>query len=297
MKKYTGDTRLRVQINPFYFVIPALSLYIIFFITPILLNVGAAFTDWSSYHREISFAGLKNFKRMIENGDLLHITKNTILFTITVVTLQNIFGFLLALALKDETRLNGFLRALLFYPAIVAIVVWGYLFQTILHPTGLFNKLLSFVFVQDISIAWLGDIKYTIFVVGFVNTWMWTGFSMMIYVAAINAISPSIMEAGEIDGLRPLGMIRHIIIPLIIPGVTTSVLISTVGSLKVFDIIMVLTKGGPGNATHVFNTWIYETFGQGLLGYASAMNIFLIVFISIIAFPIYQQLSKRVVEA
>ena len=118
----------------------------------------------------------------------------------------------------------------------------------------------------------------------------------MIYVAAINSIPPSIFEAAQLDGLRFFGMIRHVIIPLIIPGITVNILISTVGSLKVFDIIMVLTKGGPGNATHVFNTWIYETFGQGLLGYASAMNIFLIVFISLIAFPTYTQLSKKVVE-
>jgi raffinose/stachyose/melibiose transport system permease protein len=92
-------------------------------------------------------------------------------------------------------------------------------------------------------------------------------------------------------------MVRHIIIPLVIPGLTVNILISTIGSLKVFDIIMVLTKGGPGQATHVFNTWIYQTFGQGLLGYASAMNIVLIVLISLIAFPIYTQLSRRVVEA
>lgn len=296
MKLKHSDARLRAQINPFYFAIPALVVYGVFFITPIILNMGTAFTDWSTYHTDFKFIGLDNFRRMVQNGDPIHITKNTIFFTITVVTLQNVFGFLLALALRGETRLNAFLRALFFYPAIVAIVVWGYLFQTILHPQGLFNNFLSAIFFSDIRIAWLGSIRYTIFVVGLVNTWMWTGFSMMIYVAAINSISPSIFEAAELDGLRFFGMIRHVIIPLIIPGITINILISTVGSLKVFDIIMVLTKGGPGNATHVFNTWIYETFGQGLLGYASAMNIFLIAFISVIALPIYTQLTKRVVE-
>jgi raffinose/stachyose/melibiose transport system permease protein len=294
-KKY-NDTNLRKQINPFYFAIPALIIYGIFFVIPIIINMGSAFTDWSTYHKTFSFIGLENFKRMVDNGDLIHITKNTIFFTVTVVTLQNIFGFLLALALRDESRVNGFLRALFFYPAIVAIVVWGYLFQTILHPDGLFNKFLSAILFTEVDIAWLGSVKFTIFVVGLVNTWMWTGFSMMIYVAAINSIPPSIFEAAQLDGLRFFGMIRHVIIPLIIPGITVNILISTVGSLKVFDIIMVLTKGGPGNATHVFNTWIYETFGQGLLGYASAMNIFLIVFISLIAFPTYTQLSKKVVE-
>ena len=113
----------------------------------------------------------------------------------------------------------------------------------------------------------------------------------------MNTIQEEIIEAAKIDGLGYFGMIRRIIIPLIIPGVTINIVISIIGSLKVFGIILVLTGGGPGGATQVFNTWIYETFSQGLLGYASAQNIFLILLISAIAFPIYIRLSRRAVEA
>jgi ABC-type sugar transport system permease subunit len=282
--------------HPFYFALPAVIIYLLFFIIPILINIGTAFTDWNTYQSVANFTGLENFRKLIENGAMFHVTKATIFFTITVVVFQNVFGFFLALALEHETRINQLFRAIFFVPAVVAIVVWGYLFQTILHPRGLLNTVLSFFLRTDVRVAWLGSVKYTIFVVGAVNTWMWTGFSMMIYIAAINSIPQEIIEAAKIDGLSFFGMIWRIIIPLVIPGLTVNIMISTIGSLKVFDIIMVLTKGGPGQATHTFNTWIYETFGQGLLGYASAMNIYLIIFISIIAFPIYIQLSKRVVE-
>ena len=285
------------KIHPFYFAIPAIIIYGIFFIAPIFINFGTAFTDWNTYQSGANFIGFENFIKFIKSGDMLRVTKATFLFTVTVVLLQNVFGFFLALALEKSTRLNDFLRALFFAPAVIAIVVWGYLFQTILHPRGLLNTALSFVFNADITIAWLGSVNYTIFIVGLVNVWMWTGLSMMIYVAAINSIPEEIIEAAKIDGLGYFGMIRRIIIPLVIPGLTINILISTIGSLKVFDIVMVLTKGGPGRATGVFNTWIYETFGQGLLGYASAQNIFLIILISLIAFPIYIQLNKRVVEA
>jgi len=285
------------KVHPFYFAIPAMLIYFIFFIIPIFINMGTAFTDWNTYQSEINFIGFENFLEFFRSGEMGRLTKTTFLFTISVVALQNVFGFLLALALEKRTKLNNFLRAIFFVPAVIAIVVWGYLFQTILHPRGLLNEVLSFIFRADISIAWLGSVKWTIFVVATVNAWMWTGFTMMIYVAAMNAIPEEIVEAARIDGLGYFGMIRHIIIPLVIPGLTINILISTIGSLKVFDIIMVLTKGGPGRATGVFNTWIYETFGQGLLGYASAQNIFLILLISAIAFPIYIQLSKRVVEA
>jgi ABC-type sugar transport system permease subunit len=283
--------------HPFRFAVPALAIYLVFFMAPILVNIGTAFTDWNTYQTRFNFTGLENFRELIRSGDLLLVLRTTFYFTVTVVLLQNVLGFGLALALERKTRANDFFRALFFVPAVVAIVVWGYLFQTILHPRGLLNNFLSFLLRTEVRIAWLGSIRYTIFVVGAVNTWMWTGFSMMIYIAAINSIPEEILEAGRIDGLRFFGMVRHIIIPLVIPGLTVNILISTIGSLKVFDIIMVLTKGGPGQATHVFNTWIYQTFGQGLLGYASAMNILLIILISAIAFPIYIQLSKRVVEA
>jgi raffinose/stachyose/melibiose transport system permease protein len=283
--------------HPFSFALPALVIYVVFFMVPILLNIGTAFTDWNTYQTKLNFTGLENFRELIRSGDLLLVIKTTFFFTVTVVLLQNLFGFGLALALERKTRGHDFFRALFFVPAVIAIVVWGYLFQTILHPRGLLNNFFSFILRTEVRVAWLGSIRYTIFVVGAVNTWMWTGFSMMIYIAAINSIPEEILEAGRIDGLRFFGMVRHIIIPLVIPGLTVNILISTIGSLKVFDIIMVLTKGGPGQATHVFNTWIYQTFGQGLLGYASAMNILLIVLISLIAFPIYIQLSKRVVEA
>jgi len=285
------------RIHPFYFAIPAMVIYGIFFVIPILINFGTAFTDWNTYQTGANFTGLENFIKFIRSGDLLRVTRSTFLFTVTVVLLQNVFGFFMALALEKNTRLNNFFRALFFAPAVIAIVVWGYLFQTILHPRGLLNTVLSFIFNTDITTAWLGNVNFTIFIVGLVNVWMWTGLSMMIYVAAINSIPEEIIEAAKIDGLGYFGMIRRVIIPLVIPGLTINILISTIGSLKVFDIVMVLTKGGPGRATQVFNTWIYETFGQGLLGYASAQNIFLIVLISLIAFPIYIQLSKRVVEA
>lgn len=283
--------------HPFSFALPALAIYLVFFLVPIVLNIGTAFTDWNMYQTRMNFTGLENFRELIQSGDLLLVIKNTLYFTVTVVVLQNVCGFALALALEKKTRANDFFRALFFVPAVIAIVVWGYLFQTILHPRGLLNNLLSFLLRAEVQMAWLGSVDYTIFVVGVVNAWMWTGFSMMIYIAAINSIPEEILEAGRIDGLRFFGMIRYIIIPLVIPGLTVNILISTIGSLKVFDIIMVLTKGGPGQATHVFNTWIYQAFGQGLLGYASAMNLLLIIVISLIAFPIYLQLSKRVVEA
>jgi len=176
------------KLHPYYFIIPAVIVYSIFFLVPILINFGTSFTDWNTYQSGANFTGLDNFIKFLKTGDMFRVTKTTFLFTITVVLLQNIFGFFLALALEENTRLNNIFKAIFFAPAVVAIVVWGYLFQVMLRPNGLFNNILSFIFQNDISIAWLGSVNYSIFVVAIVNVWMWTGLSMMIYVAAINSI-------------------------------------------------------------------------------------------------------------
>ncbi len=147
-----------------------------------------------------------------------------------------------------------------------------------------------------VGIIWLGSVKYTIFVVAAVNSWMWTGFHMVIYIAAINAVPQDLIEASKIDGLGYFARIRHVILPLIMQGVTINVVLSAIGTLKVFDMVMVLTKTGPGGATNVYNTWIYEAFGQALYGYASAINIFLIVLVTAIAYPLYFRMNRRVVD-
>lgn len=282
--------------HPAWYLLPAASIYVALFLVPILVNIVTAFTDWNAYRRGFNFIGLDNFVAAIESGDLLRVTKTTFLYSVAVVTAQNVFGFSLAMALERKSRASDLLRAIFFVPCVVAIVVWGILFNQLLHPTGLVNQILSTLTGSKISIIWLGSVKYTIFVVAAVNSWMWTGFHMVIYIAAINAIPPDLIEAGKIDGLGYCGRIWHVILPLIMQGISINVVLSTIGTLKVFDIVMVLTKTGPGGATNVYNTWIYEAFGQALYGYASAINIFLIVLVTVIAYPLYFRMNRRVVD-
>ncbi len=284
------------KVHPFYYVIPALIIYCIFFISPIILNLGAAFTDWNSFREGINFIGFQNFIELFKYKDILLVTKNTLVFTITAVLIQNTIGFFLALLLEKNTGFNRFFRAVFFLPAVISIVVWGYLFQTMLHPNGVLNNFLNFIFNTNIQTAWLGSTEFTIYVAAICSARIWTGFTMVIDIASMIAIPRDVLEAAEIEGVGFFSMIRKIKIPLIIPAISINLVISIVGSLKVFDLIIIMTRMGPGNATEVFNTWIFGKYGQGLWGFASAMNIYMIFLIAIIALPIYVQLTKKVVE-
>ena len=282
--------------HPAWYLLPAATIFIALFLVPIMINLVTAFTDWNAYRSGYNFIGLDNFVAAIEAGDLLQVTRTTFLYSIEVVTAQNVFGFSLAMALERKNRASDLFRAIFFVPCVVAIVVWGFLFNQLLHPTGLVNQILSTLTGSKVAIIWLGSVKYTIFVVAAVNSWMWTGFHMVIYIAAINAIPEDLIDAGKIDGLGYLGRIWHVILPLIMQGISINLVLSTIGTLKVFDMVMVLTRTGPGGATNVYNTWIYEAFGQALYGYASAINIFLIVLVTVIAYPLYFRMNRRVVD-
>lgn len=284
------------RMHPLYYAIPALILYFVFFILPIVLNFGFSFTNWTAFFKKIEFVGFENFRSLFKELRLLNVMKNTFIYTITVSFFQNLFGFLLAIALHKRTLINSIFRGIVFFPCLVSMVVWGQLYSSILDPKGILNTILSTIFLSDISAPWLGSRFFTIFVVAFVSVWVWTGFTMMIYITSINTIPSEIIDAGDIDGINWFGRIRHVIIPLIMPGITINVIITLIGSMKEFDVIQVLTKGGPGRSTEVFNTLIYEKVSSGLFGYGAALNLFLIILIAALAFPLYSRLSRRIIE-
>lgn len=284
------------RMHPLYYAIPAMLLYFIFFLIPIVMNFGFSFTNWTAFFKEVQFVGLENFKSLFKEMRLLNVLKNTFTYVITVSFFQNVFGFLLALALHKRTLINSIFRGIIFFPCLVSMVVWGQLYSSILDPKGILNRVLSIIFFSDISVPWLGSRFFTIFIVAFVNVWVWTGFTMMIYITSINTIPSEILDAGDIDGINWFGRIKNIIVPLIMPGITINVIITIIGSMKEFDVIQVLTKGGPGRATEVFNTLIYEKISTGLYGYGAALNLFLILLIAAIAFPLYNRMSRRIIE-
>ena len=284
------------RMHPIYYAIPAMTVYFIFFLLPILLNVGYSFTNWTAFFKEVRFVGFENYRNLFNELRILNVAKNTFVYTITVSFFQNLFGFILAMALYKRTLINSIFRGIIFFPCLVSMVVWGQLYSSILDPKGILNTILSKLLFTDISVGWLGSRYFTLIVVAFVNVWVWTGFTMMIYITSINTIPSEIIDAGDIDGINWMGRVRHVIVPLIMPGITINVLITLIGSMKEFDVIQVLTKGGPGRSTEVFNTLIYEKVSTGLFGYGAALNLFLIILIAALALPLYNRMSKRIVE-
>jgi multiple sugar transport system permease protein/raffinose/stachyose/melibiose transport system permease protein len=276
-----------------WFLLPAFAVLFVFFFLPTLFNFIYAFTDWSSFKSAINFAGVSNFVDLLGSGTLINSLWITLLYAAMVAVFQNVFGLGLAVLLERDTRINRFSRVMFFIPVIMSALAVGYIFRALLKPEGALNGILSVVFQQDVTIAWLGSTSWTIVVVALIHAWKWMGLSMLIYLAGLKTISGDVLEAARLDGSTPWQTFWRIKFPLIAPAVTFNVATALLGSMNGFDIVQATTEGGPAKSTELLNIFIFRTFGQGLFAQSTAMSLVLFLTVAVLAFPVVRMLRKR----
>ena len=169
---------------------------------------------------------------------------------------------------------------------LISPLAAGYLFKGILQPSGSLNHLLDFVPFVPSETAWLGSETFTIYMVALILVWKSFGIYMLVYIAALNAVPTDVIEAARIDGASTLRVITTIKVPMIAPAFTFNVALALIGSLQSFDLIIATTNGGPGTATGVLNLQVFQTYGSGLYGYASALSVVLFLVVAVLALPL-----------
>ncbi len=278
---------------PYVFLIPALSIYFIFYLAPTLLGFGFSFTNWSAYSTELEFVGLTQFANLLEDPVIVKCLTNTLLYAVGTAILQNVVALFLAVLLDTKIRSSKLFRAIFFFPSILTPLIVGYLFQGIFQYDGIFNSFLGFFGFKDIGIQWLGDVRYSMIIVIGVAVWYGAGLHMTIYLASLQGIGEEVLEASKLDGASGWQTLFYVKLRLITAGFTVNIIYSIINALKVFGIIFVLTGGGPGRSTVVFNTYIFETFSKGMYGYASAIGVTSFLLVCVIAFPVMAILKGK----
>lgn len=281
------------QTHPRWFLIPAFAILLVFFFLPTLFNFVYAFTDWSGFKSAINPVGFDNFAELTSNGTLFRALRITVVYAVLVALFQNLFGFVLAVLLERDNRLNRIVRTFFLIPVLMSALAVGYIFQALLKPEGSVNQFLSDLFGQHIDYAWLGDTTWTILVVALIHSWKWMGLSMLIYLAGLKTIPEDIMEAAYIDGASRWRTFWAIRSPLLAPAVTFNVATALLGSMNGFDVVQATTGGGPAQTTEILNVFIYRTFGQGLFAQATTMSLVLFLLVAFLAFPVIYILRKR----
>lgn len=280
------------------FVLPALVLFSIFFIIPNVASFGLGFTDWSLfYFDDIRFNGLDNFKRLFSEKTFWICVKNTFYFAIVTVIGKNVLGFTMALIVQKSSKYSNALRAIVFMPITISSLVVAIIFLSIYNPThGLLNSFLGTIGLEALQQDWLFNSKFSMTSICAMEIWQQTGFCMCIFLAGLQSIPKDYYEAASIDGATKWQEIRFITFPLLLQSINVTLMLSVISGIKVFAQVYGTTNGGPADSTQVLSTFLYKSFGNGYLGYSSAVGLFTTVLIVAMTFGITAFLRKREVE-
>jgi raffinose/stachyose/melibiose transport system permease protein len=273
--------------------LPPLALYVVFVILPVGQAAYYSVYDWNGLGPIDRFVGLGNYRRAVADTAFLSAVRHNGIIIVLSLAIQLPFALALALILNARIRGRALLRLLFFAPFVLAEVTTGVVWTLMLQPNGLVDRTVEAsglgMFVQ----FWLADpsvVLYTLFVV---ISWKYFGLHMILYLAGLQQIPDELGEAAAIDGASPWQTIRYVTLPLLGPTIRISVFLSIIGSLQLFDLIWVMTGGGPINASNTMATYMIDWgFRRSQLGYGSAVAVILFGLALVIALA-YQRFVLR----
>lgn len=296
MPHHTKPARRSARGRWWPFVVPTLVLTVAFFLLPFLLNVYFAFTQWTGFSSRISVNGVDNFVNLVDSGVLPVAIRVTVTYAVVAMLMQNVISIGLALLMQRSNRGNSFFRALYFLPVLISPLAAGYIWSAILEPRGPLNQAIGLV-APGFDHAWLGDGTSALVAVAFIDVWKWSGIVTLVYIAGLNAIPRSLVEAATIDGANAWRAFWSVTFPLLAPSFTFSVVVSFLGALNAFDIVQATTRGGPGDATSVLNIAMYRQYSGGFFGMASSISLTITILVVVLGVPLIAFLRRREVEA
>lgn len=274
------DKLLRDRKVIILFILPAFIVYISVVILPIAVSGYYSLLEWNGLG-EGSYIGIKNYIDLfVNNSDgFVKSVINSIILASLSIFIQIPIALILALTIAKGVKGENFYRTVYFIPVIISTTVIGQLWMKIYHPNyGMLNTVLEMIGLDGLKSNWLGSKETALASAFFVLVWQYIGYHMLLMYSAIKSIPNTIYEAARIDGASNSQVARKITIPLIMPMVKVCVTFALIGSLKTFDLIYVLTKGGPIHATEVPTTLMFSMiFLQNKYGYGSAMAIFVLM--------------------
>lgn len=288
------------RIYPQWFLIAPLVLYFVFALLPNILGVGYSFTDWNnrSMIDGTHFVGLQNYAEIFSSEkNYLDGIGHTLMFTVFSNIVKLIPALLIAIMLQEGLRGQGFYRTVMYLPSILPYVIIGLIFRSILnYKTGLLNGTLELMHLGFLKQKWLSDLAVVWKSIIGVDAWKGIGYVMTIFLAGLNTIPKSYYEAAQIDGANFFQRLRYVTLPMLTGSIVINLVFGITYGLKVFDIVYVLTNGGPGHATEVLTTYAFQLYAKGQYGLSAALNTVLLVITTIVGAFIVKTLGKQEVQ-
>ena len=276
------------QVTAFLFLLPALLIFTIFVLWPIAQSARYSFYDWDGIQPMTDYVGLENYKALADDPVFWRALQHNIIVVVWSVCTQIPLGIALALLLTRGLRGSVIFRTLYFAPMVLSEVIVGVVWRWIYHPRfGMANALMEKLGLE--AQCWLGDEQLTLICILIATTWRYLGFYIVIFIAAIQGIPDELYESASIDGASGWQQHRCITLPLLMPTIRIAAVLMIVGALKSFDLVWVLTEGGPSHSSELIATYMFkEAFRSNHWGYGSALAfiLFLIAFVVALVFVV-----------
>ena len=275
-------------------VLPGLIIFTIGLIIPLLLAFRYSFTSWDGMSAEKPFVGLRNYMDLLHDSDFRSAWWFTLKFTIGNTIIQNVLALLFAVALDSGIKAQKVYRTAFFVPCLISALVVGFvwlkMFSNVLPA-------LNDVLGTNINFLLFGEKRTVLRGLLIANNWQWIGYWMLIYLAGLQSVPGDLHEAAKVDGAGPVSRFINVTLPMLAPAITICVVGITTGSLKVYDLLVSSTKGGPGRAS---TSVIYQTYTTAIngrqYGYGSAMSVTLVLALLLVAMIQVQGLKKKEVQ-
>lgn len=264
---------------------PALILFVLMFIVPMILALVLSLTNWNGYSLRFDFIGLDNYLTAFSNPRTVSAATFTVIVAVSGTIFCNVVGLSLAALLVRPGRANAVLRTVFFYPFIISALIIGFLWSALLAPQGAINGLLAQVGLP--ALPFLTDVTFAKASVIFTIVWASFGFNMILYIAGMKSVPAEYYEAATVDGASPWKQFWHITIPLIATVLTVNIVLTLSGLLKVYEVVLALTDGGPAASTQTIVYQILnESFKQSRLGFGAAQSVILLIVTAIIGISV-----------
>lgn len=289
-KKRAWKNRLTV----FLFLLPALFVYGLYNVYGIIRTFIYSTMKWTGLSPRMTFIALDNYAKLVADSNVWHALGNNLILVVVSIVVQLSFGLMLALIINSRLRGIKIFRTIYFMPMLLSTVATGILWILMFDPYfGLVNQLMETVGLGAYTQAWLGQSNTAMGSILFVVCWQYVPQYMILISAGMSNISEDVYEAATIDGANKFQQLMKITIPLLMPTLRISAVLSLVGSLKYFDLVYVMTGGGPNGVTEVMATYMYKKgFVESDMGYASTVAAFMFI-VSLVMVSIFQFVSRK----
>ncbi|MCC3356869.1 carbohydrate ABC transporter permease [Bacillus sp. REN16] len=290
--KLTKTSKVAIVVG----ILPAFILYVVFAIYPILQSFYYSVMDWNGFN-EMTFIGLDNFKKLFTDPLFWNSVKNNIYVVLASVLGQVPIALFIALLLNRKIRGAKLFRTIGFLPVVLSTVVISLTWTLIYNSrNGLINEALRAIGLDSLAQNWLGDTKWTMIAVLVVVVWQFVGLYMIIFLAALQNVPGEVLEAAKMDGASEWATTWKITVPMIWDTILVAIILCISGSLKTFDLIYVMTNGGPAHSTDVMALYMFnETFSKLQYGYGSAVSVFIFFFSLILIAVVNKVLGKKMI--